>query len=131
MQKYRPAGYPVVYPPSTYIPQEMDRIFAALQAEANLRGLSLDAFAARAAHFYAEIDGAHPFREGNSRTLRQFFSDIAAYAGFALDWSSCAADPNGRETLYRARDEAAMKRNTGPLAAIIRRGLTAAEILPK
>jgi cell filamentation protein len=77
------------------------------------------------------MDGAHPFREGNSRTLRQLFSDIAANAGFALDWSACAADPAGRETLYRARDEAAMKRNTGPLAAILRDGLSAAKVFSK
>jgi cell filamentation protein len=124
MQKFRPQGYPVVYPPSTYLPQEMDRIFAALKAEDNLRGLPLEAFASRAAHFYGEMDGAHPFREGNSRTLRQLFVDIAAGAGFTLDWSLISAEPNGRETLYLARDEAAMKRNTAPLAAIFRRALS-------
>ncbi len=80
MQKYRPQAYPVVYPPSTYIPQEMDRIFAALNAEDNLRGLSLDAFAARAAFIYGEMDETHSFREGNSRTLRQFFNDVALAA---------------------------------------------------
>ncbi len=123
MQKFRPQGYPVVYPPSTYLPQEMGRIFAALKAEDNLRGLPLEAFASRAAHFYGEMDGAHPFREGNSRTLRQLFVDIAAGAGFTLDWSLISAEPNGRETLYLARDEAAMKRNTAPLAAIFLRAL--------
>ncbi len=120
MQKYRPAGYPVVYPPSQYIPQEMDRIFAELRQENDLQGLSLDDFAARAAFFYGEMDGVHPFREGNSRTLRQFFSDIALGAGFGLDWSG--AD---RESLYRARDEAAMQRKPEALARILRNGLKA------
>lgn len=120
MQKYRPAGYPVVYPPSTYIPQEMDRIFAELKAEKNLRGLSLGAFAERAAFYYGEMDGTHPFREGNSRTLRQFFSDLARVAGYELDWSEVAGTEASREALYRARDEAAMQRKPQALAAILR-----------
>jgi cell filamentation protein len=124
MQKYRPAGYPVVYPPAMYIPQEMDRIFAELKKENDLRGLTLDDFAARAAFYYGEMDGVHPFREGNSRTLRQFFSDLARQAGYELDWSPAAASEAGREALYRARDQAAMQRKPEALQAILRGGLT-------
>jgi cell filamentation protein len=28
----------------------------------------------------------HPFREGNGRTLRIFFSQLAENAGYSLDW---------------------------------------------
>jgi cell filamentation protein len=66
MQKYRPQGYPVVYPPSTYIPQEMDRIFAELKLEDNLRGLSLDAFAARAAFSMARWMGRIRFAKATA-----------------------------------------------------------------
>lgn len=120
MQKYRPAGYPVVYGPSTYIPQEMERIFAELNAEKDLRGLSLDSFAQRGAFFYSEMDGTHPFREGNSRTLRQFFSDLAMGAGYELDWSAAGDGEADLQALYRARDEAAMQRRPQALAAILR-----------
>jgi len=123
MQKYRPAGYPVVYPPSRFIPQEMDRIFAELKQEDNLRGLSMDRFAERAACYYGEMDGTHPFREGNSRTLRQFFMDVARGAGYGLDWGALGVDEASREALYRARDEAAMERKPAALAAILRAGL--------
>jgi cell filamentation protein len=123
MQKYRPAGYPVVYGPSTYIPQEMDRIFAELKAEKGLQSLSLDGFAERAAYYYGEMDGTHPFREGNSRTLRQFFSDLAMGASYELDWSEAAETEASREALYRARDEAAMHRKPQALRAFLRRGL--------
>jgi len=137
MQKHRAAGYPVVYGPSTYIPQEMERIFAELKRENNLRALSVDAFAQRAAFFYGEMDGTHPFREGNSRTLRQFFTDIARAAGYELSWSASAqseatASQAGatasqsettRQALYRARDEAAMHRRYDALQAILRAGL--------
>jgi cell filamentation protein len=119
MQKYRPAGYPVVYGPSMYIPQEIDRIFAELKVEKNLCGLTSDAFAERAAFFYGEMDGTHPFREGNSRTLRQFFSDLARQAGYELDWSEIAQTEASREALYRARDEAAMQRKPQALKALI------------
>ncbi len=123
MQKYRPAGYPVVYPPSMYIPQEMDRIFAELKSENDLRGLSLDAFATRAAFYYGEMDGTHPFREGNSRTLRQFFCDLARGTGYQLDWSAASGGEPERQALYLARDQAAMHRNPDALQAILSRCL--------
>ena len=126
MQKYRPMGYPVVYPPSTFIPQEMDRIFAELRSEAKLQGLSLDEFAERAAVYYGDMDGTHPFREGNSRTLRQFFLDLALAAGFRLDWGASGVDEAARQRLYRARDEAAMQRKPAALKAIFRVALTTA-----
>ncbi len=85
MRKWREAGYAVVYGPSTYVAAEMDRIFSNLKQDGDLRGLSLDQFAAKAAFYYGEMDGTHPFREGNSRTLRQFFIDLALAAGFDLD----------------------------------------------
>jgi cell filamentation protein len=69
------------------------------------------------------MDGTHPFREGNSRTLRQFFSDVALSAGYSLDWSVAGVDEAAREALYRARDEAAMQRKPEALAAIMRAGL--------
>jgi cell filamentation protein len=115
----------MVYGPSTFIPQEMDRIFASLKQDRDLRGLSLDAFAEKTAFYYGEMDGTHPFREGNSRTLRQFFVDVAAAAGFDLDWSACGVDEASRQRLYVARDQAAMHGKREALAKIIRVGLTA------
>jgi len=115
----------MVYGPSTFSPQEMDRIFASLKQDRDLRGLSLDAFAEKTAFYYGEMDGTHPFREGNSRTLRQFFVDVAAAAGFDLDWSACGVDEASRQRLYVARDQAAMHGKREALAKIIRVGLTA------
>ncbi len=124
MRKWREAGYAVVYGPSTFVPQEIERIFADLKKDGYLVGLSRDDFAAQAAFYYGEMDGTHPFREGNSRTLRQFFADLAVGAGFDLDWSACGVDENSRQALYRARDTAWMQRKPEALAAIIRSGLT-------
>ncbi len=89
----------------------------------DLRGLSLDQFAARAASYYGEIDGTHPFREGNSRTIRQFFVDLAHGAGFDPDWSACGVDEAAGRALYHARDAAWMQAKPDALCAIIRAGL--------
>jgi cell filamentation protein len=123
MRKWRETGYAVVYGPSTYVAQEMDRIFADLKQEGDLRGLSLDQFAAKAAFFYGEMDGTHPFREGNSRTLRQFFVDLAHAAGFDLDWGAGGVNETARQALYRARDAAWMQARPEALCGIIRAGL--------
>ena len=123
LRKWREAGYAVVYGPSAFIAQEMERIFANLKNESDLRGLSLDEFAARAAFYYGEMDGTHPFREGNSRTLRQFFVDLARGAGFDLDWSACGVTEDARQALYRARDAAWMQGKPEALCGIVRAGL--------
>ncbi len=125
MRKWREAGYAVVYGPSAFIPAEMDRISANLKKDRDLCGLSIDEFAAKAAFYYGEMDGTHPFREGNSRTLRQFFVDLARGAGFALDWSVGGVDEAARQALYRARDAAWMQGKPEALCGIIRAGLKA------
>jgi cell filamentation protein len=123
MRKWRDAGYAVVYGPSNFVAPEMDRIFTNLKRDANLRGLFIDRFAAKAAFYYGEMDGTHPFREGNSRTLRQFFADLARHAGFDLDWSAGGVDEAARRALYHARDAAWMQARPDALCAIIRAGL--------
>ncbi len=123
MRKWREAGYAVVYGPSTFVVPEMDRIFANLKKDGDLRGLPPDEFAAKAAFYYGEMDGTHPFREGNSRTLRQFFVDLARAAGYDLDWSAGGVDQAARQTLYRARDAAWMQGKPEALCGLIRVGL--------
>ena len=81
------SGFLVAYGPSVNIPFALPVVFAALHAEDSLRDLNVDVFARRLAFFYSELDAIHPFREGNSRTLRVFTSDLAQAAGHSLDWS--------------------------------------------
>jgi cell filamentation protein len=61
-------------------------IFGKLAKENNLAGLDQDTFAARAAHYFSEINALHPFREGNGRSQRLWFSELAKNAGYSLDW---------------------------------------------
>lgn len=57
-----------------------------LKAENNLKGLPIDTFADRAAYYYTEFNFIHPFREGNGRTIREFFSDLARNNNMELHW---------------------------------------------
>jgi cell filamentation protein len=80
MSKTRANGTTVTYCDSNFIMNAMAPVFVALEKENFLRGLAIPQFATRAAHFYGELDAVHAFREGNSRTLRQFFADLAREA---------------------------------------------------
>jgi cell filamentation protein len=58
-----------------------------LRAQENLTGLrDPGEWADRAGYFWAALHHAHPFREGNGRTIRLWVEDLAAAAGHRLDW---------------------------------------------
>lgn len=65
---------------------EMSRLFAQLERDAFLRDLDAGTFAARAAHFIAELNAIHPFREGNGRTQLAFLALLADQAGHPLNF---------------------------------------------
>lgn len=66
------------------------------------------------AQTYARLDYLHPFREGNSRTLRTFTEQLARETGHRLDWGTTNANAKTRDELYIARDLAVIAiRNPG------------------
>lgn len=66
--------------------------------------MSDEEFSKTITHLYAELDYIHPFKDGNSRTLREFTSQIANESGFELDWQRFDRSPADRDALYVARD---------------------------
>jgi cell filamentation protein len=64
----------------------LDNTLSALAAEKHLKGLNEETFSARAAHFLGDVNHIHVFREGNGRTQREFFRELAAEAGYRLNW---------------------------------------------
>lgn len=66
------------------IDREMAHLFGWLRERHHLRGLSTADFARDAAHFLAELNAIHPFREGNGRTSLAFLALVAALAGHPL-----------------------------------------------
>jgi cell filamentation protein len=117
------SGFTVAYGPSENVLAALDEAFARLEKENGLAGLEAAAFANRLAYYYGELDAIHAFREGNSRTLRVFTSDLAQAAGHRLDWAVAAQSNDARERLYHARDVAVMRGNASDLiiAACLRR----------
>ena len=82
------------------------RIDAALSAAtpAKLAKLKPREFTEAFGRLYAELDYAHPFADGNSRTLRTFTKQLAAEAGYSVHWERFNTSKFGRDVLYIARD---------------------------
>lgn len=76
-------GNPFCFP--EFIDGQMSALLAALAADRYLRGLDRKAFSKKAAHFLAELNAIHPFREGNGRTQLSFLALLADEAGHPLD----------------------------------------------
>jgi cell filamentation protein len=70
---------------AAYIARYMDARFAAINAEDNLRGLTPEQFAARAAEHICELNAIHCFLDGNGRTQRAFLEMLAEQAGHQID----------------------------------------------
>lgn len=76
-------GNPFCYPEN--IDSQMEKLFGWLASKDYLRNLDKKAFAEQAAHFLAELNAIHPFREGNGRTQLSFLTMLAEAAGHPLD----------------------------------------------
>jgi cell filamentation protein len=70
---------------SAYIEAQLNKRFAAINAEGNLHGLDADQFAARAAEHINELNAIHPFLDGNGRVQRAFLEILAEQAGHEFD----------------------------------------------
>lgn len=81
-----------------------------LRADHNLRGMGRDRFIERLAYHYDQLNYIHPFREGNGRVQRVFWSRLARDAGWQLDWRGVHGATNDRACRI-----AAERRDLGPL----------------
>lgn len=77
-----------------YLTAEADRVFSRLAGERWLRGLDRDGFVDRLVWYLGEVNALHPFREGNGRAQRVFFAELAARAGWGIDWATMTAADN-------------------------------------
>ena len=90
-----------------------DNVFGKLKNENWLRGLDREIFIERLAYFMGEINTLHPFREGNGRTQRVFFTELARRAKYDLDFGNVNGD-----TLLEA-DIAAYNKDYKPLITLL------------
>jgi cell filamentation protein len=77
------AGNPFCFPEN--IEDQATRLFGELKAANHLRDLDAAAFPRNAAHFLAELNAIHAFREGNGRSQLTFLALLADRAGYPLD----------------------------------------------
>ena len=96
-------------------------IFGQLTRDKHLQDLSGTNFAHSAADYLADVNALHPFRDGNGRAQREFFRELAARAGFHLDWSRTSAKDMVRASI------AGMIGDTKPLRQILSRVIFAAK----
>jgi cell filamentation protein len=73
--------------PGALIADALDSITRKLAEQNHVRGLDQEAFANRAADVMVDLNGVHPFREGNGRTQRVFMDALAKEAGYTLAFS--------------------------------------------
>jgi len=86
-----------------------------LRQENLLHGLAPQAFAGRLAWYLAEINAAHPFREGNGHSQRLFCLQLAQQAGYFVDLHSLQ-----HNEMYAAM-KASFNGDLAPLTALLGR----------
>lgn len=74
-------------------------------------GLARDRFVARLAHYLGDVNALHPFRDGNGRAQRAFFAQLAADAGYRLDWQLVDPQANADASIAAMQGDEAPMRN--------------------
>lgn len=75
-----------------------------LEKDNYLRDLSRGQFAKRLAYHYDNYNFVHPFREGNGRTQRLFWSLLCHNAGYDLNWLLVSGEENDEASRLAAED---------------------------
>jgi cell filamentation protein len=84
----------VFFLPVSYIRRAVGYAAYELGADQLLKNLEREAFVGRLAHHYDQWNYIHPFREGNGRAQRVFWSWIAQDAGWFIDWNQMSKEMN-------------------------------------
>lgn len=69
-------------------------VFTELTKEKYLTGLDKEVFVKRIAYYCDQLNYIHPFREGNGRTQRVFWSRVARDAGYEINWDKVVGSEN-------------------------------------
>jgi len=75
-----------------YIKENANKITENLLKENFLKGLEKVKFIERMAFYMGEVNALHPFRDGNGRSLREYFRQLSVNANFTLDFSKTSKD---------------------------------------
>jgi len=75
-----------------FIESTAEDIFSRLHKGHYLKGMDREEFINDLAFFMGEVEALHPFRDGNGRTTRLFFYQLAMQAGYDIDWAMVDPD---------------------------------------
>ena len=78
--------------PADEIESLAGRMFSRIEQMDFLCGLPREDFIAELTDFYSSVNYLHPFREGNGRTQRLYFRQLAQRAGYKLDFAAVDSD---------------------------------------
>ncbi|MDR0950854.1 MAG: Fic family protein [Candidatus Ancillula sp.] len=70
-----------------------------------LQSLKREQFIQRLAYFYDQVNYIHPFREGNGRTQRLFFDEVAVGAGYKINWLKVTGKQNDEASKLAAQNQ--------------------------
>ncbi len=79
-------------------------VFTELNNEDSLKSLPQDRFIERLAYFYDQLNYIHPFREGNGRAQRIFWSRVARDAGYEVNWDYIVGNENDEASRLAAEE---------------------------
>ena len=83
-----------------FIEAEGERLTAEMADKNWFSGLSHEEFAEQAAYYFGELNTLHPFREGNGRTLREYFRYLAYRVGHTIDWGGLDPEEMVRASIH-------------------------------
>lgn len=86
-----------------FVDDQVSAGLAKLERTRFLTGRKPAQFIEEFAYFYGELNALHPFREGNGRTQRAFWRQLAAAAGYHLDWSELNRTANTEACAHNLR----------------------------
>lgn len=89
--------------PSADLAQLGKAKFDYLQRHNEFSGMERREYVKEIASFYHELNMLHPFREGNGRTQRLFFSLLIQRNGFDIDFSRCDRELLMTAVVYAAQ----------------------------
>ena len=78
----------VPFCPPANIDEQSRFIHRNIVCDEQLNSTELDTFADRLAYHWAEVNAVHAFREGNTRTQRAFFEQLAELRGWEMDFDA-------------------------------------------
>ena len=103
------------FAPSYLLKEALEtQIFIPLKDDNYLKNLSLSDLCYKLSYYMSELNFAHPFREGNGRTQREFIRELALSNNYDLNW-----DLMSKEELLNATIESTRKYDYRSLTKLI------------